>query len=88
MVQAGTAPAGHGSGSQPERRGRGVRSRIRGGGHRYTTPVILPIYKRGLMELYLKALFVMVSIGVVVLLVILAKVTQILRFITGRGDHL
>ena len=40
------------------------------------------------MELYLKSLFVMVSIGVVVLLVILAKVTQILRFITGRGDHL
>ena len=40
------------------------------------------------MDIYLKSLFVMVSIGVVVLLVILAKVTQILRFITGRGDHL
>ena len=38
--------------------------------------------------IYVRAIFVMVSIGVVVLLVILAKVTQILRFITGRGDHL
>ncbi len=41
-----------------------------------------------MIELYVKAAFVMVTIGVVVLLVVLAKVTQILRFITGRGDHL
>jgi len=41
-----------------------------------------------MVELYLKALFIMVTIGVIVLMVIMAKVTQILRFITGRGDHL
>lgn len=40
------------------------------------------------MDIYLKSLFVMVSIGVVVLLVILAKVTQILHLLLGKDGHL
>ena len=40
------------------------------------------------MELWLKAIFVMLTIGVIGILVMMAKVSQILNLLLGKDGHL